>query len=282
MAILLKSVHFTPFKAEGQKMFGETPKEHWKQFYPSDDYGICKWALRSLIINYNGNIVLIDCGFGNLNKKIVEEYSISNFENTDEIIRKNEFSPLDVKNVIFTHLHLDHCGGSFKENNKGDLEPVFSHASYTLSKQQLISAKNPSPFEKESFQPEIVKAISKYSKLNLITKNCFLFPWLELRVFNGHTNGLLVPIIHLKNKSIVFAGDIIPSAAHMTLSSIMSYNVDKNLSLKEQREFLKECLENNYLIFFLHDYYNECCNIKLTNNKIVADKFYRICEFTEN
>jgi glyoxylase-like metal-dependent hydrolase (beta-lactamase superfamily II) len=274
----IKSIIFSAFKVQGRKMFGNTPEDRWQKIYPADKKGLCSWALRSLLIDDGQNLVLIDTGFSDMDRQVLEEYSIVNFKIADKHIEDSGVPCETITHLLHTHLHVDHCGGSFKSDGKNNLVPSFPNASYICSKQQLISASNPSSFEKDSFQPEIISAFTAYSGLKQIETNCYLFPWLELRIFNGHTKGLLIPFIHFEERTLVFAGDLIPSAAHLVLESIMSYNIDLKISLKEQKVLLEEAAVKNYILFFQHDFLIECCSLKYDKGKIVPDKIFRVSE----
>ncbi len=274
--MILKSILFSPFKVDGQKMFGKTSKNFWNKLYPSEETGLCNWALRSLLVDDGKNLILIDTGFNNFDRQILKEYFINNFKSASEIIEENNIRCNQVNYVLHTHMHLDHCGGSFKIISNKRIEPSFPNATYILSKQQLVTANNPSAFEQDSFQSDIISAFTKHSNLKFIDNNYYILPWLELRIFNGHTKGLIIPIVHLEKQSIVFIGDFIPSAAHLFLESTMSYDVDPGISLHERNVFLKECEEKKFVLFFQHDYYNECCNLNLVKNKIVPNEFFSI------
>jgi glyoxylase-like metal-dependent hydrolase (beta-lactamase superfamily II) len=254
-------------------MFGSTPEENWRSVYPADNSGFCSWALRSLLIDDGTNKVLIDTGFNDFDQGVLEEYKIENFKPTSEIVENKDC----VSVVIHTHLHLDHCGGSFFKHNE-KFDPVFQNAEYFVSESQLYAAEKPSAFEKDSFQQEIVSAFRNYKGLKLIKSNCNLFPWLELRLFNGHTNGLIVPIIKEKNKTLVFIGDLIPSAAHLSLNSISGYDINPSLSQTERNEFLKEAHQNNYILFFQHDIINECCTIDYSGKNFIPLKTFSLSE----
>jgi glyoxylase-like metal-dependent hydrolase (beta-lactamase superfamily II) len=276
----IKSIEFSSFKVEGQKMFDTTPKKLWSKLYPPDENGLCQWALRSLLIDDGQNVTLIDTGFSNIDSQILKEYFIVNYKSAEEILKGSDFRCDQINFILHTHLHLDHCGGSFILNNGKELKPSFPNAAYIISRQQLDSGKNPGSFEKDSFQPKIIEAFTKYQGLKLVDTNCCFFPWLELRLFEGHTKGLLVPVIHTARYVIVFIGDLIPSSTHLFLESIMSYNIDWAKSINEQKEFLKESYENNYILFFQHDFFNECCTLKSDNGNIVPDRIFRLSDLT--
>ncbi len=143
---------------------------------------------------------------------------------------------------------------------------------------QLNTALHPSDFEKESFRPEIIVAFNDYKNVVKIKKDCFLFPWLELRIFYGHTVGLIVPVIHNGSKTIVFVGDLLPSAAHLILNSVMGYDINPELVYKERNALLNEAYKKGYLLFFQHDLYYECCSLKFENNYFQPDKFSKISD----
>jgi len=266
---------FSPFKADGGSMFGITPKKSWENYYPSDENNLCKWALHSLLIDDGKNIVLIDNGFGNSDQQILKDYKVENFKQAKDIIAGYNYTIEQVTHVILTHLHIDHCGGSFLQNFSNNLEPTFPNAKYIISKNQFDTAGNPSEFEKDSFQPVVISAFSKMKNIQFVEKNGYLFYWLELRIFDGHTNGLIIPIIHTSKTSIVFTGDLIPSLAHLVLQSIMAYDIDPVLSLSERNQFLNEACEKKYILFFQHDFYHVCCNLKKENSRIVPAEIFQ-------
>ncbi|MDP4588181.1 MAG: MBL fold metallo-hydrolase, partial [Flavobacteriales bacterium] len=53
------------FKLDGGAMFGVVPKSIWQKSNPADANNMCSWALRSLLIEEEGRLMLIDCGMGN-------------------------------------------------------------------------------------------------------------------------------------------------------------------------------------------------------------------------
>ena len=53
------------FKLDGGAMFGVVPKSLWERTNPSDTNNMCTWAMRSLLIHDNDQLILIDTGIGN-------------------------------------------------------------------------------------------------------------------------------------------------------------------------------------------------------------------------
>jgi glyoxylase-like metal-dependent hydrolase (beta-lactamase superfamily II) len=272
-------VYFSSFKANGTAMFGSSPRNSWQMVYPDDEQGRCSWALRSLLIDDGKNIVLIDSGFGNSDNNILIEYCLDNFKNSIDILNSVGYKAEQVTHVVYTHLHVDHCGGSFLTDDEGSLKPSFPNATYIISQAHLESALSPSDFERSSFQPEIISKIANHRKLLLIKNECFPFSWLELDIFDGHTKGLIIPVIHTSAKPIVFVGDLIPSALHLNLQATMDYDINRLLSLTERENFLEEAFENDSILFFQHDFYNECCSLKKENSRILPAEYFKVINF---
>jgi glyoxylase-like metal-dependent hydrolase (beta-lactamase superfamily II) len=273
--MIIKPISFGTFKTEGSSMFGPMPETRWKKMYSADENNLCTWELRSLLIDDGTHLVLIDTGFGNTSPDSISKYAVTSEWDTKKTLFNAGYTCEQVTHVLHTHLHLDHCGGSFEKYNNS-FEPLFPNAKYIVGKSQLETATDPSEFEQDSFLPEITTAFIIKSNLHMISEECFLFPWLELFLFNGHTTGMIIPVIHSKKNPIVFAGDLIPSGVHLELQAVMNFDVNPMLSLAERESFLEEVFDNEAIIFFQHDYYNECCTLKKENSRIapaVYNKF---------
>jgi glyoxylase-like metal-dependent hydrolase (beta-lactamase superfamily II) len=270
----IKVLEFSRFQASGHAMFGSTQSLEWQRIYPPVEANLCLWALRSLLIINGADCILIDTGFGSFDKRVLGEYHVEKFKPAYLILAEQGISPEKVTHIIHTHLHLDHCGGSFKEDDNEILIPAFPNAKYIVSRRQFEAALKPSAFERDSFQPEVIEAFKNHNNIQFIDNECFVFSWLELLLFNGHTEGMIVPVVHLGKDSVAFVGDLIPSIAHLDLQSTMDYDVNKLLSLAERQEFLEDAYENGYVLFFQHDAMHQYIGLKNENGKTVTNKMF--------
>ncbi len=271
-------------KLDGGALFGVIPKWMWKNKYPSDENNLCTCATRSLLIDEGDRIVLIDAGVGTKHDKDELIYDFDGADNDLEInLQKNGYKPEDITDVILTHLHYDHCGGALKYNeNKTKLLFSFPNANYHISKLQWKNALSPNYRERASYKPENIELLIGSKKLNLIENNKRLTKNIEIKIFNGHTQGLLVPIINYKNREIAFAGDLIPILALIPLAWISAFDVRPLEVIEEKEDFLNESYEKNRIIVFQHDYYNECCDLKKTPKGIRANNVFKLETIIKN
>ena len=261
----LFSIETIRFKVDGGAMFGVVPKMMWQQKYPADENNMCTCACRSLLVDAGNRIVLIDTGIGNKSSKeelnhYVPDYSYDMHRSLQAI----GYKPEQITDVVLTHLHFDHCGGSVDKTPDGQLVPAFPNAMYHISASHWEHATNPNRREKSSFVEQNFMPLFEANKISLIKKDSELLPGFNLKIFNGHTKGLLVSYIKTNKQTVVFTGDMMPAAAYVPLSWISAYDIEPLVSLQEKQEFLKEAFDNKYILFFQHDAFNECGTIKET------------------
>ena len=260
------------FKVDGGAMFGVVPKVLWNRAYPADEQNLIPLALKSIVVETNGKVVLVDTGFGNKQSdKFFSHFGIFGGEGLVKGLANLGYKPADITDVIHTHLHYDHCGGGIALNEKGDNFPVFPNAKYHVSKVQWEWAINPNVREADSFLTENLLPMQQLGVLNLLEDEGELFPGIEIRFFNGHTRGQIVPVIHLPNgKILVYAADLFPTTAHIHLAWNMSYDVEPLVTMKEKEVFLSEAIDKGYNHFYQHDHYVECSTLQMTPKGIRA------------
>ncbi len=101
------------FKLDGGAMFGVVPKSLWQKTNPADENNLCTWAMRCLLIEDEGRLILVDNGMGDKqDAKFFGHYYLHGEETLDKSLARLGFHKDDITDVFLTHLHFDHCGGS--------------------------------------------------------------------------------------------------------------------------------------------------------------------------
>ena len=264
------------FKLDGGAMFGVVPKVIWNDLYPADDNNLCNWALRCLLVVEGDRKILIDNGIGEKqDDKFLKHYHLNGDATLKDSLAKLGYTTDDITDMVLTHLHFDHCGGSIKKTGDDTFEPTFKNATYWISKGQWDWATHPNRREKASFLKENIFPIEESGQLKLVEEEGELFPNFMIKFFNGHTNGQIIPHINYNGRTIVFMADLLPSTAHVPMPYIMAYDTRPLITLKEKEKFFNEAVENDYVLFFEHDIYYECCTLKDTEKgPRVNETFY--------
>ena len=271
----LYSINTGYFKLDGGAMFGVVPKSIWHKVNPADENNLCSWALRCLLIEDGKRLTLIDNGIGDKqDEKFFLHYYLNGNDTLDKTQAAHGFSKNDITDVILTHLHFDHCGGSIKRD--GDkLVPAFKNAVYWSNARHWKWATEPNDREKASFLKENILPIKDSGQLKFIETDGNSFPDnISIRQVFGHTEAMMLPQISYKGKSILYMADLLPSAGHIPLPYIMGYDMFPLITLNEKKSFLMEALQNEYILFFEHDPAIECCNLLMSDRGIrMKDQF---------
>jgi glyoxylase-like metal-dependent hydrolase (beta-lactamase superfamily II) len=269
------------FKLDGGAMFGVVPKTIWNKLNPADENNMCTWAMRCLLIEDNGRLILIDTGIGNKqDKKFLDYYYLHGEDTLEKSIKKAGYTPDDITDVILTHLHFDHCGGAVNFNSdKTKTYPAFKNAVYWSNEGHWLWATEPNPREKASFLKENIFPIRESGQLKFIEQDKSPFENIDFIFVDGHTDKQMLPVIRYKDKTIVYVADLIPSSYHVPTAYVMGYDTRPLLSMEEKNKFLREALDKNYALFFEHDPINECCSLIQTEKGIRPKEIFKLTEF---
>jgi glyoxylase-like metal-dependent hydrolase (beta-lactamase superfamily II) len=284
----LYSINTGYFKLDGGAMFGVVPKSIWNKINPSDENNLCNWAMRSLLIEDGNRLILIDNGIGDKqDAKFFSYYYLHGDDTLDKSLAKYGFSRNDITDVILTHLHFDHCGGSIvKEGDK--LVPAFQNAVYWSNEKHWDWAVHPNDREKASFLKENILPIKESGQLKFIETpsqqnnkqlgSTIFNDTISIRFVDGHTEAMMLPQIKYRDKTIVYMADLLPSAGHIPIPYVMAYDMFPLTTLNEKKSFLNEAVQNNYILFFEHDPQIECCTLQQTERGIRAGEKFKLEE----
>jgi glyoxylase-like metal-dependent hydrolase (beta-lactamase superfamily II) len=262
------------FKLDGGAMFGVVPKTIWQKTNPSDEFNMCTWAMRSLLIEDGNKLILVDTGIGNKQSdKFFSHYFLHGDDSLDGNLQKLGFSKDDISDVFLTHLHFDHCGGSIEWNeSKSGYRPAFKNATFWSTENHWEWATKPNPREKASFLSENILPIQESGQLQFLerTENFTLnsLPNMDVLFVDGHTENMMIPHIKYKGKTIVFMADLLPSVGHIPLPYVMGYDTRPLITISEKEAFLNRAANEEFILFFEHDSVNECCTVQHTEKGV--------------
>ena len=294
----LYSINTGYFKLDGGAMFGVVPKSIWNKLNPADENNMCSWALRCLLIEDEGKLILIDNGMGDKqDAKFFGHYYLHGDDTLERSLAQHGFSKEDITDVFLTHLHFDHCGGSIVRD--GDkLVAAFKNATYWSNGAHWLWATEPNAREKASFLKENILPIQESGQLKflnvngdpsdvsagsavsskLTTHDSPLTTNVSYFTVSGHTNSMMLPKINYNGKTIVFMADLLPSAAHIPLPYVMAYDMFPLTTLNEKKLFLNEAQQNDYVLFFEHDPLIECCSLQMTEKGIKVNETFKLSD----
>jgi len=268
------------FKLDGGAMFGVVPKTLWSRTNPADENNLCTWAMRCLLVEDGGKLILIDTGIGNKqDEKFFSHYYLHGNATLDKSLAALGFHRDDITDVFLTHLHFDHVGGAVVRDGE-KLLPAFKNATYWSNAQHWDWAVNPNDREKASFLKENILPIQESGQLKFIsTEDGVKFSDnFNVRFVYGHTDAMMLPLITYKEKSILYMADLLPSTGHIPLPYVMAYDMFPLTTLTEKKLILNEAVQNNYVLYLEHDQVTECCTLQQTEKGIKLAEMFKLSD----
>lgn len=263
------------FKLDGGAMFGIIPRPLWEKTNPPDNLNRIKLTTRNLLLQGNGRNILIDTGMGNK----WDEKSRSIYDIDQETVSiqsellKIGLMPEDITDIVLTHLHFDHTGGSTKIEN-GELVPTFPSAKYYVQKQNLDWAMNSTEKDRGSYIRDNFIPLVEPRVLDLIHGNTKFDKNIEFIVVNGHTFGQQIIKISDTSNTLLYCGDMIPTASHIPLPYIMGYDLQPLVTLSEKKDLLHKAAEEKWMLFFEHDPETTMATVIKTDKGFKVEKKY--------
>jgi glyoxylase-like metal-dependent hydrolase (beta-lactamase superfamily II) len=80
-----------------------------------------------------------------------------------------------------------------------------------------------------------------------------LLPGIEALVVDGHTRGQQLLKVSDGEQTLLYAADLLPTAAHVPLLWVMAYDVAPLDTLGEKERILNQAASEGWTVFFEHD-----------------------------
>lgn len=250
----LTAIDTVTFGLDGGAMFGIIPKPLWQKYNPADDQNRVTLGARSLLLESESRKILIDTGIGEFwDDKFKSIYRFDKIENTlISSLGKLNINKDDITDVLLTHLHFDHTGGSTTLVN-GNWIPTFPNAKYYVQKEHYDWAINPSDRDRASFVQNRFVPLNENGALQLVNRDFKLDDEFDVIIINGHTFAQQMIKISDGTKTLLYCGDLLPFSSHIPLPYIMGYDLQPLVTLNEKKELYPKAIEENWLLFFEHD-----------------------------
>jgi glyoxylase-like metal-dependent hydrolase (beta-lactamase superfamily II) len=253
------------WKIDGGVAFGVIPRSLWSRFVEADVNNLIHMVNRCLLVQTSDRLVLIETGFGNKRDSRYYQFKyIAEQTSLEQAIRNAGFEPTQITDVIFTHLHDDHCGGAVNRLVDGSHSIVCPNAQHWVSKTQWESAMHPNKREAAAYFTDNVMALHEAALMRFVENEGEIIPGISVLIRNGHTAGQMLPLLDDGKQKWVYSSDFIPSLSHVVPVWIASVDIEPILALAEKEAFLEFAEQNNIGLIFEHDFHHSACLITKT------------------
>jgi glyoxylase-like metal-dependent hydrolase (beta-lactamase superfamily II) len=242
---------------DGGAMFGVVPRPLWSRHAPPDDRNRIPLALRCLLIEAPGALVLVDTGIGNKeSERFHQIYGVDNAGSPtrlEDAIHAAGFAPADIEIVVSTHLHFDHAGGNTRRRSAGDIVPSFPGAEYVVQDAEFRFAHRHNERIRASYLPANFDPIEKAGLWRFVEGEAEVTEGVTVIPTPGHTPHHQSVLIRSDGETACYLADVCPTVAHLPLPWIMGYDLEPLVTLESKRELWERAFRDDWLLIFEHD-----------------------------
>jgi glyoxylase-like metal-dependent hydrolase (beta-lactamase superfamily II) len=239
-------------------MHGVVPKTLWSKLVSCDALNRCEYATRCLLIEVAGKRVLVETGNGDkFSPRLKEIYGIDHDRAIGDALRDVGLSPDDIDFVVMTHMHFDHSGGATRFSTTGSgLAPVFRRARHVVQRREWEDATHPHERNRASYLQDSIAPLGEAGLLDLVDGEAEIVPGVRVIPTPGHTAGhqsVLIGAADSDAPKALFLGDVVPTAVHVKLPWVMSYDLDPARTVETKSALFKRAVMEDWLLLWGHD-----------------------------
>jgi glyoxylase-like metal-dependent hydrolase (beta-lactamase superfamily II) len=236
-------------------MFGVVPKPLWERRIAPDARNRIPLALRCLLVEHDDGLVLVDTGIGDKDDaKFRDIYGVENLAPDGRTLLVTALAelgrtPADIRWVINTHLHFDHCGGDATRLPSGELQAAFPAARYVVQRGELEFARHTNERTAGSYLAANFAAID----FQLVEGETEVLPGIRCLPTPGHVPFHQSILLESGGETACFLADLVPTAAHLPLPWIMGYDLEPLVTLETRRGLYRRAEAEGWRLCFEHD-----------------------------
>ncbi len=263
------------FGLDGGAMFGIIPKPLWGKSNPADELNRVTLSARNLLLVNGSRKILIDTGIGtDWDEKFVKIYRLDQSVYTlQKSFDKLGIKPEEITDVLLTHLHFDHTGGSTILKD-GNWIPAFPNAKYYIQKKHFEWAMNPTDRDRGSFIQNRFIPLHKEGLLYFVDGDVSFDDEIDFLTINGHTSFQQMIKIHDSSNTILYCGDLFPFTSHIPIPYVMGYDLQPIVTVQEKKKILPQAIEGNWKLFFEHDPEVIMATVTVSNKGFSIDQVF--------
>ncbi|MGD8454304.1 MAG: MBL fold metallo-hydrolase [Phycisphaerae bacterium] len=243
-------------KLDGGAMFGIIPKPLWTRSTPADERNRIELACNCLLVEWPGPAgrrVIIETGHG---PKYAEKEQ--GFFDVDPAmwlaptLAAAGVDPATITDVVVSHLHFDHAGGLSRDDD-GRLRPTFPNARVHVQRQEYDDAVAGYGIMTATYRRENLTPLDEADRWHLLDGAEEIVPGVRAWPTPGHTRGHQSIVIEGRERSAVFTGDLMPTAAHLGPPYNMGYDLLPVQNRESKRDVLRWAAEREALVVIDHE-----------------------------
>jgi glyoxylase-like metal-dependent hydrolase (beta-lactamase superfamily II) len=256
--VSVRTVVLSRFSLDGGAMHGIVPRVLWERVHRPDAKHRIPLVARAAVVDHaaSGARTLVELGMGQRwSDKERGLYDLSPGPDAPEALRAAGIDPDTVTHVVLTHLHWDHAGGLLRAD--GGL--AFPRAEHVVGEAALAHAQaalGAQGKDSGSFRADdVARLLTSEARLRPWREGEPLAPGLVGRLSNGHTDGLVIPVVPARDDGppLAIPTDLVPTRSHLKPTWVMAYDNLPSTSVDEKRALFADLARMGGGVLLYHD-----------------------------
>lgn len=236
-------------------MFGVVPKTLWERAYaPADAVNRIPMMARCLLLRSDERTILVDTGNSTLMADKLQQIYAMDFSRVSlrASLAQAGVLPEEITDVVLTHLHFDHTGGSVQRVD-GELIPAFTNARYYVQREHWDWACAPTEKDRASFITDYFMPLHDHGRLEFLDGPGEVLPNMHVELHYGHTCAMQSVRVTDGSTTILFPADLMPTGGHCAVPYVMGYDNFPLTSIDEKKIMLPRIIDEEWIVVFEHD-----------------------------
>ena len=244
------------FALDGGAMFGTVPKVLWEKSNPADAKNRIDMGLNCLLLvdPASGRAAIVDTGMGTKwDARGSERFKVCAGMLVTQC-QRHGIAAEDITDVILTHLHFDHAGGTTWRDPENRLHLTFPRAIHHVQRDNFKTAIAPNDREKASYLADSWEPLLEHpEQLHFIDGDVEIIPGITARTSHGHTKALQCVLVEGGDSSVLYTADLCPTTSHLKIPWVMGYDLEPLRLMEEKAKLLGEAAKRGTVVIFEHD-----------------------------
>jgi glyoxylase-like metal-dependent hydrolase (beta-lactamase superfamily II) len=257
------------FWLDGGAMFGVVPRAIWEKTDPADERNRVALAANVVLVETDGRRVLVETGMGDRWEPRERERMRLEGDGLLAALAGIGVAAEDVDVVVNTHLHFDHAGGNTRRVD-GALRPTFPRARYVVQLGEWEDATHPHERNHASYREDDFVPLAAARQLDTVQGEVEVAPGVRVVPVGGHTAYHQIVIVQGGGRTLAVPTDLLPTASHVPLPFIMSYDLFPLGTLEAKRRLLARAADEDWTVVYYHDVRTPYGHVRSEKGKYVA------------
>jgi glyoxylase-like metal-dependent hydrolase (beta-lactamase superfamily II) len=254
------------FHLDGGSLFGVVPRALWARSMQPDDRNRIRLSIRPLLVEAGSRWILVDSGIGDkFDAKWTNIYGIERAPTLESQFAELGLTAADIDVVVNTHLHWDHAGGNTRKDASDNWVSAFPNARFVTQRGEYESATHLNERTRPSYRTEDYESLYRDGLFDFIDGDHHLGDGVTVVHSPGHVPYHQSVLLESGKTKAFFLGDLVSTHAHLPLTYITAFDLDPLETLEQKRKYLSRAVEEDWLLFFVHDPDLACGKVEYRN-----------------